>query len=496
MAPVTAGSVIFNTNGNISNKKITVYHGTFVDTPNLGEIRVRPRASIGVEECSGVILFIVADSNDPIKDALEFDPTLKSDDIQLVNISNCSEDGKKGTKFFFPGFIDTHIHASQYPNCGIFGKSSLLDWLESYTFPLESSLKDSALAELVYEKLISQSLKHGTTCASYYTTIDSSSSRIMARLCSQKGQRAFVGKVCMNENSPEYYREKLSVCKDSSVELIQFIEEILLDPKIKPIVTPRFAVACSSKMMKWLSELAYEYELPIQTHLSENLNEIKLVKQLFPDCESYTDVYHQHGLLNEKTVLAHCVHLTEDEIRLLKQQNCGISHCPISNSSLTSGECRIKHLLKNGLKIGLGSDVSGGYSVSILENARQAIAVSRHLAMSFDDNELRESNKLSVADVLYLATLGGAEVMNLEGKVGSFEVGKEFDSQFINLNVENSRVDVFPWQEVDWSQKSDDEQNRIRFEDLIAKWVFNGDDRNLTHLWIAGKICHQTSVIS
>lgn len=488
MAPVSAEDMTCSSNG--YSKKITVYHGTFIDTPVLGDLRVRTKTSVGVCEETGVIKFVTSGSGNPMQDALRFDSSLGSEDVNVV------EYGRDNT-FFFPGFIDTHIHASQYPNCGIFGNSTLLDWLETYTFPLESSLNDEKLALMVYDSVISQTLRNGTTCASYYTTIDSSSSKIMAKLCKTRGQRAFIGKVCMNQNCPDFYKEEFDQCKESSMDLINYILHELDCSNVRPIITPRFAITCSSDMMNWLSFIAHEFNLPIQTHLNENENEIKFIKEIFPNCDSYTDVYYKHGLLNQNTVLAHCIHLNEEEIKLLKKQDCGISHCPISNSSLTSGECKVRKLLDQGLKVGLGSDVSGGYTVSILENARQALLVSRHLAMpeydaddDGDDDGDSEHCKLSISDVLYLATMGGARVLNLDSTIGTFDVGKKFDTQLIDLSSKLSRIDIFPWQSANWSQINDDKKNNDRINNLIAKWVFNGDDRNVIRVWVDGKLCH------
>ncbi|CDO94098.1 unnamed protein product [Kluyveromyces dobzhanskii CBS 2104] len=495
MAPVTTNSQIsceetfINELPHTEEVKIIVHYGDFLDTPALGELRIRLNCAVGVCNATGVILFVEENCDDPLMTALAYDPYLKNFEVHVI--SNKASEDAGSASFYFPGFVDTHIHASQYPNCGIFGDSTLLDWLETYTFPLESSLSDENAAALTYNAVISQTLKHGTTCAAYYTTIHTNSSKIMADLCKLKGQRAFVGKVCMDQHSPSYYQETIQECKESSLELVKYILDELNSPLVRPIITPRFAITCSSEMMTFLADVAEQFDVPIQTHLNENTSEIEFVKELFKDCESYTDVYRKHGLLNEKTVLAHCVHLEETEIKLIKEASAGISHCPISNSSLTSGECRVKELLKTGLKVGLGSDVSGGFTVSILENARQALLVSRHLAMTMDDSTKKEEVKLSVADVLYLATMGGAKVLNLCGKIGTFDVGKEFDAQLIDLFADKTNVSIFPWQRVDKERLHSNGKDRVKMENIVAKWLFNGDDRNIKSVWIGGKLRHQ-----
>ncbi len=269
---------------------------------------------------------------------------------------------------------DTHIHASQYPNAGIFGKSTLLDWLNTYTFPLESSMSDKNRASHVYNRIVSRTLSHGTTTAAYYATLHVPGTNLLADICKSKGQRAFVGRVCMNMMSPEYYRdESVESAITRSRECIEYVNSI--DPKhelITPIITPRFAPSCSMDCLKHLGELHRETGVPVQTHISENLKEVQLVRELFPECSSYADVYDASGLLTEKMVLAHAVHLSEAERKLIKERNSKISHCPASNTALTSGCTKVRQLIDEGIYVGLGTDVSGGFSPSVLEMADQS----------------------------------------------------------------------------------------------------------------------------
>lgn len=388
--------------------------------------------------------------------------------------------------------VDTHIHASQYPNAGIFGKSTLLDWLNTYTFPLESSLSSMEKARKVYSRCVGRTLSHGTTTAAYYATIHVESTNLLADLCLSMGQRAFIGRVCMDTMAPDYY---LDESPDSAIAntkaTIEHIKKI--DPTysiVSPIITPRFAPACTSALLHRLGALQKETGLPCQTHISENHGEIALVKELFPDHGSYTDVYEAHGLLGPKTILAHAVHLSDEERNLIKARDAKISHCPASNSAITSGAARVRWLLDAGITVGLGTDMSGGYSPSILEAVRQAGLVSRHVAMGGDDRA-----KLSIEEVLYLATRGGAKVVGLEEKVGGFAVGMEWDAQLIGLGMVGDKgqvtgsltgssadqgpVDVFGWE---------------TWEERIAKWVYNGDDRNTLAVWVKGRLVHERKV--
>lgn len=400
---------------------------------------------------------------------------------------------------------DTHLHAPQYPNVGIFGKSTLLDWLETYTFPMEASLSDLAKARRVYTRCVRRTLSHGTTTAAYYATIDVASTNLLADLCLQLGQRAFVGRVCMDRLGPSYYvdesPEAALALTERSIEHIRSIDPTYA--LVSPILTPRFAPACTPETLTRLGDLQRATGLPLQTHISENVDEISLVRAMFPGSESYAGVYDAHGLLTPRTILAHAVHLTDGEADLIAARGSKVSHCPCSNSALTSGEARVRWMLGKGIGVGLGTDVSGGYSPSILEAARLAGMVSRHLAMprpkgrraeeeeGEDEKGERERARLSVEEVLYLATRGGADVVGLPDRVGAFEVGMEFDAQLIGLGAvgepaeggepdcpDAGNVDVFGWES---------------WEERVAKWVYNGDDRNTKVVWVKGRLVHLRS---
>lgn len=375
---------------------------------------------------------------------------------------------------------DTHIHASQYPNAGIFGKTTLLDWLNKYTFPMERSLSQEAKASLVYSRVIERTLSHGTTTASYFATISVPSTNLLADLCLAKGQRAFIGRCCMDSLAPEDYRDEsvASSLRDTRETIAHIASIDATNSLITPILTPRFAPSCSSELMHGLGALQQETQLPVQTHISENQNECSLVRSLFPDFGSYTEVYDGHGLLGPKTILAHAIHLSEEELDLIKKREGKISHCPVSNSSITSGTARVRWMLNKGVDVGLGTDVSGGYSPSVLEAVRQAALVSNHVAMGGDDTA-----KLSVEEVLHLATRGGANVVGLGDKIGGFGLGMEWDAQLIGMRSVGDEaegdlgpIDIFGWE---------------TWEDRIAKWVFGGDDRNTLAVWVKGRLVHE-----
>lgn len=458
----------------------TTYYGTFVHTQVLGTLDVLPFTAIGVD-ATGTIDFIAQDIDTSLdlKELTIKNATTKltPDQITIVNIF------ADENRFFFPGFIDTHIHAPQFPNNGIFGNTTLLQWLETYTFPLESSFKDLGFAREIYTKVIERTLGYGTTTASYYATIHTEASNLLADLCLEFGQRAFIGKVCMNQNSPDSYIETDDECKKSTMDVISHIKN--RDPKsdlISPVLTPRFAGSCTDSLMNWLCEVRKSGDYHCQTHLSENHAEIEWITNMFPQYDNYTDIYYQNNLLGPKTTLAHCIHLSDEEMQLLKHTGSGVSHCPTSNSSITSGEARVRWLLDNKINVSLGTDCSGGFTPSILEVAKHALLVSRHIVMKTRN----DYEKLSSADVLYLATMGGAKVLKIDDKVGCFKVGLKFDAQLINLAAEDSNIDMFSFQSPQWRVLTSAESLH-KFTDLIDKWLFNGDNRNIESVYVNGR---------
>lgn len=378
---------------------------------------------------------------------------------------------------------------------------------------MEASMKDLDRARTVYNSVVRHTLSHGTTTAAYYATIDVAATNLLADLCLSIGQRAFVGRVCMDRPglNPDYYRdESAEAAIAATVATIDHIKKI--DPSnevVAPILTPRFAPSCTPESMKALAKLQAQHNLLVQTHISENLNEVKLVAEMYPGSSSYAGVYDDAGLLTPKMILAHAVHLTDDEVQLVADRGAKIAHCPCSNSSLTSGKLRMRRLWEKGVVVGLGTDVSGGYSPSILEAAKQALLVSRHVAMG-DDPERAEKCKLTVEEVLYLATRGGAKVVGLEDKIGGFEVGKDWDAQLVGLGKAQDALPVNGAANGAANGSSNgtnghasatsykDQGNVVVFgweawDELLAKWLFCGDDRNTKKVWVKGRLVHERS---
>ncbi|EGW30153.1 uncharacterized protein SPAPADRAFT_63761 [Spathaspora passalidarum NRRL Y-27907] len=281
------------------------------------------------------------------------------------------------------------------------------------------------------------------------------------------------------------YQETYEECIHSMTKIITHLSNINPEEEVlvRPIVTPRFAPVCTRKLLKYLGNLSNINHLPIQTHISENKKEVELVHDLFPECPDYATVYDKHDLLNESTILAHAIHLTDKERKLIKKKNCSISHCPTSNTFISSGEAPIKqYLTKDKINVSLGTDISGGFDSSILGVVKHSILVSHHLAMKTNDTK----DKLTLEDALYMSTMGGAKAVGLPDMIGSFELGKKFDVQLIDLTIEESNVDVFNWQIPDTSNTSESDYQHM--VDLLGKWVFSGDDRNCVKVWCNGRL--------
>jgi len=219
--------------------------------------------------------------------------------------------------------------------------------------------------------------------------------------------------------------------------------------------------------MKGLGALAAQYNVPIQSHISENKGEVAWVNELHPTVGSYAKVYDQCGLLNDKTIMAHGVYLTDEELHLFSQKKAGISHCPVSNFSIHSGILDVRRVIKAGVKIGLGTDISGGYSSSLWETLRQSLIASNTLQFSDESYQ-----PISFKEAFGLATLGGAQVLGLDHSIGNFAVGKCFDALVINPIAEGGGFDVF---------------NTDSFSDVFQKFIFLGNTKNIENVYVNGK---------
>ncbi|MGL5694658.1 MAG: guanine deaminase [Peptostreptococcaceae bacterium] len=362
-------------------------------------------------------------------------------------------------KIIIPGMNDLHCHAPQYRNVGIAMDKELIPWLNNYTFPEEAKYKDIEYAKKMYSKFVSELYKNGTSRAVAFATIHKEATKALIDLLEEKGLGGYVGKVNMDRNSHEDILESTLSSINDTLEIINEYKD--KDSLVKPIITPRFVPTCSDELLEKLGDIALEYNLPVQSHLSENLNEIDWVKELHPNSSSYGDVYNKYNLFGSTpTLMAHCVHLSDEEIELINDNNVYVVHCPTSNANLGSGIMSIRKLIDKGVKIGFGSDVSGGHSFSIFKTMIYAIQFSKLVWANDKDCEF-----LSFSEAFYIATKGGGSFF---GNVGSFEAGYEFDALVVD----------------DSSLKFDD----YTLVERLEKFVYLGDDRHICYRYVSGKL--------
>lgn len=331
-----------------------------------------------------------------------------------------------GNDLIIPGLVDLHVHAPQYTFRGMNMDLELLEWLETQTFPEEANYKNLDYANEAYEIFANKLKYSATTRACIFGTIHVPATMCLMEKLEKTGLSAMVGKVNMDRNSPDILREEDA--KKSIEDTIKWLKECNSRfQNITPILTPRFVPSCSDELMNALGKLQKEYELPVQSHLSENSGEIKWVQELCPWSKFYGDAYDRFGLFGGEhtpTIMAHCVYSNDAEQERMRERGVMIAHCPESNTNLSSGIAPIREYLEKGLKVGLGSDIAGGTKESIFYAMTQAIQVSKLYWRLVDETK----KPLTLEEVFYLATKGGGSFF---GKVGSFEEGYELDAVVI-----------------------------------------------------------------
>lgn len=325
-------------------------------------------------------------------------------------------------KLVIPGMVDLHIHAPQYAFRGLGMDMELLDWLKTYTFPEEAKYADAEYADKVYGIFAGRMKSSATTRACVFATVHRNATILLMDKLESAGLVSYVGKVNMDRDAPDDLRE--ASAEYSAFDTFGWINAISGRYKnTYPILTPRFLPSCSDVLLNELHEVRETYDIPIQSHLSENPGEVELVHKLFPKAAFYGAGYEHFGLFGGdcKAVMAHCIYSGWDEIDLIKNNGVFVAHCPASNMNLSSGIAPIRKYLDLGIHVGLGSDVAGGESESIFRAVSDAVQVSK-LYWRLVDQRCRP---LSFNEAFYLATVGGGKFF---GRVGSFEAGYEFDA--------------------------------------------------------------------
>jgi guanine deaminase len=321
--------------------------------------------------------------------------------------------------FILPGLIDTHIHFPQVRVLGALGHS-LLDWLESVTFPEEARMRDELYARQISGEFLSALAAHGTTTALVFGAHFLSATAALMEMAADSGLRIVTGLVVSDRLVGEDLRQTPDAAYRDSKALI---ERFHGKGRLRYAVTPRFALSSSEAMLEVCGNLLKEYaDLQFQTHLNENTREIAEVRRSFPWARDYLEVYERFGLSAPRSVFAHSVHTTDDELHRMSSAGAAVSHCPCSNAALGSGFFPLLRHLQAHVNFSLGTDVGGGTGFGVLKEALQAYLLQRLAPEPFS---------LNSSQMLYLATKAGAEALGLGQQIGDFEHGK--DADFIHV---------------------------------------------------------------
>ncbi len=362
-------------------------------------------------------------------------------------------------RLVMPGFVDTHIHYPQAEMIAAYGEQ-LLEWLEQYTFPVESKYGDPEYAKAMAEFFIRQLFSHGTTTALVFASVHPQSVDALFTEAEKYAMRLIAGKVMMDRHVPD---ELLETAEQSIRQSEALIERWHGKGRLGYAITPRFAPTSSPDLLHKAGALRKKYpDVWMQTHLSENLRETEWVRELFPEQKNYLDVYDHHQLTGKRCVFAHCIHLADEEWQCLQQTESSIAFCPTSNLFLGSGLFKLGEAMKRKIPVGIGTDVGAGTSFSLLRTLGDAYKVQQ-----------LQNYKLNACEAFYHATLGGAHALDLHQHIGNFSAGKEAD--FIVIDLQATPLQALR------SRNSKD-----IFEQLFVLMTL-GDERNILQTWVNGQ---------
>ena len=371
-----------------------------------------------------------------------------------------------GDRLLIPAMNDMHVHAPQVRNQGVAMDLELLPWLQNYTFPEESKYADVNYAERMYRRFLHTQWLFGTMRSVVFGTVHTESTRLLMKLYQETGMGALVGKVAMNRNCPEALCEDVEAAVEGNERLIAEFNQP--DALVRPIITPRFVPSCTPELLKACGQLATTYQLPVQSHLSENVSEIAWVAELEPESKSYGDAYNRYGLFGQTpTIMAHCVWTKGEELELMKRNGVMVAHCPTSNFNIASGMAPLRTFLDEGVRIGLGSDISGGHDLNMFRMLVYAIQVSK---MHYQ----QDHNKafLTLPETFWIATKSAGSFF---GKVGSFEPGYDFDALVIDDAV------LYPAE--------------YTLQERLERFIYLGDDRQIEHRFCRGQEIKEPTLI-
>ncbi len=415
----------------------TIIKGNIIHTPVFGKLSCHPNSYLVAED--NQIRGIFSELPEPYQGAAVRD---------------------YGDALVLPGLVDMHVHAPQFVYRGLGLDLQLMDWLDTYAFPAEARFADLDYARIQYEAFADAMAAAGTTRAVVFGTLHVPGTELLMEILESRRIAAYVGKVNMDTLSPDYLCE---TAKQSLADTRQWLE----DTKdrfelVKPAITPRFIPTCTTPLLKGLGELAVEYNVPIQSHISEDLGEMEVSRGRYPQYDNDGDVYDSFGLLTDRTMMAHFIYSTDHERELLAERGVTVACCAQSHGNVAAGITATRKMLEAGVKVGLGSDIAGGCSIGMFRSMSDAIYMSKLRYLESGKTE----KFLSAAEALYLGTMGGGQYF---GKVGCFEKGYELDAIVVDDSTLLTPAD------------------RLTLEERVERVIHISDDRHVKARFVAGK---------
>lgn len=425
-----------------------LYRAHLLDAPSLGALRFLEDGALLVDETGRIA------ATGP------FAQFATRSDAKVVDLR---------PHWILPGLVDLHVHLPQYEVVAMDGLE-LLPWLETHIFPSEARFQDVDIARAAARRFFGDLLGWGTTTAAVYATIHAPATHAAFEEAEAAGLRCLMGKVMMDRQAPEALRETTAASLQESETLIRRWDGAA-GGRLRYALTPRFAPTCSAELLRGAGALSRTYGCHVQTHLSENVEEIALVKLLFPDSATYTEVYADHGLLHARTLLAHGIHLDRRERRLIREAGACVVHCPTSNAFLRSGVMPLRRWLEEGLGVGLGTDVGAGTSLSLWAEGAMACQASKLRWVLLRGG----GEPVSPAEAFHLATAGGAAALGWSGCTGTLEAGSQADFLVVDPRVP------------DPAGRALDAPERV-----LSRLIYRADPAMIRATLVQGQVCHGT----
>jgi guanine deaminase len=442
--------------------------GNALHTPSRGRIEYLP--SVLIEVDNGGVIQAIHGKDTPQAAAVAARHRAAG---SLVTLGN--------SEYLLPGLVDLHVHAPQWPHLGLALDRPLEEWLQTYTFPLEARYEDTGYARQVYESLVDALLANGTTTAVYFGTIHLAATQALADICLRRSQRALIGRVAMDDpdQCPAYYRDRdAGIAEAETRGFIGYVQSMAGNESglVLPVITPRFIPSCTDELLRGLGRLARETGCHVQTHCSESdwAHEFVLTRYGVTD----TTALDRFGLLSRRTLLAHGNFIDGPDVATILQAGAGIAHCPLSNVYFSDAVFPVRRMLEQGVHVGLGTDISGGASPSILENARHAVIASRTLESGVDPRLSRErrrspQSRIDAATAFWLATAGGGIALDL--RIGLFREGYQFDAVVLDGRTPDSNLRL---------------EDNAAPEEMLQKIVYHATRADIKEVWVANRPVH------